>query len=230
MKKLISIICALVMVLSMMGCQQQAEPAESTSAEDYSNTTLTGKVTAIDGTVVTLQLGELTETDRTTSDSKKPSAGGSQTPGKENSNGDAERPSSNGGEDTPPEMPSGEEGEAPSEVRASKQGGEEKGSASPKKADDEKGAGGKSSTQSKMSNSKDGKSLGGSVSSFTPGEETATLDLNGAAVTVERKEGDADGSISDISEDDILVIVVGENNAAATVTVKYIRKSGSDNG
>lgn len=232
MKKLISLLCALAMILSMMGCQQQSEPTESTNAEDYRNTTLTGKVTAIDGTTVTLQLGELTEMDRTKPGDIDPSAGGNQIPEMgNNSGGFAELPSSNESENTPPEMPEGEAGETPPEVPTGEQGNAEMGGVPPQKPDGEQGTGEMGSMPGEIPNHQSGgMGFGGSMNFFAAGEETVTMDLSGAAVTVESMEGNADGRISDIAVENILVIEVGENTNVTTVTVKYIPEFGDKMG
>lgn len=69
MKKILAIICALALILTMASC----------GGTDRSGTSVTGKVTSIDGTKITLSLGEISESEQ----------GGGQ-----------------GG--TPPEMPSGD--------------------------------------------------------------------------------------------------------------------------
>lgn len=69
MKKILAIICALALILTMASC----------GGTDRSGTSVTGKVTGIDGTKITLSLGEISESEQ----------GGGQ-----------------GG--TPPEMPSGD--------------------------------------------------------------------------------------------------------------------------
>ncbi|MCF0146294.1 MAG: hypothetical protein HUJ73_06875, partial [Eubacterium sp.] len=55
MKKLIMVLCAAALIFSMT--------ASRAKAEENSGQTVTGKVISIDGTKVTLQLGELTETE-----------------------------------------------------------------------------------------------------------------------------------------------------------------------
>ena len=60
MKKLLSILCAAALTLSLAAC--------GSSTENYAGQTLTGQVTAIDGSAVTLQLGELTEDTNTPPD------------------------------------------------------------------------------------------------------------------------------------------------------------------
>ncbi len=92
MKKLTSFICVFALVLSLTGCQGKTSDKIST---------LTGKVTAIDGTTVTLQLGELTE-------GKAPDSGQSN---KEDAGTPPEKPNgeqnADGENGTKPEPPSG---------------------------------------------------------------------------------------------------------------------------
>lgn len=115
-----------------MGCQQQAEPTDSTNAEDYNNTTLTGKVTTIDGAIVTLWLGELTEMDTTKPSGIEPFSRGNQIPEMgNNSDGFAAFPGSNESENTPPEMPSGGNGETPPEMPSGSQNSAEMGQIPP---------------------------------------------------------------------------------------------------
>lgn len=99
MKKLTSIICTVVLVFSLVGCQGQTADKAGT---------LTGKVTAIDGTTVTLQLGELAERKSPEiKESPENSEKGENPPGIPSGNQNA------GGENgTPPEPPSGEGGNA----------------------------------------------------------------------------------------------------------------------
>lgn len=90
MKKLIAILCAAALTLSLAAC--------GSTAEDYVGQTLTGQVTAIDGSAVTLQLGELTEDANTppdgSSDAQTPPDGGSDT------NTPPEKPGDASGSDT----------------------------------------------------------------------------------------------------------------------------------
>ncbi len=97
MKKLLSILCAAALTLSLAAC--------GSSTENYAGQTLTGQVTAIDGSAVTLQLGELTEDTNTPpekpEDSSDSGTANGQPPAKpDDASGDA-----NG---TPPDMPSGD--------------------------------------------------------------------------------------------------------------------------
>ena len=93
MKKLLSILCAAALTLSLAAC--------GSSTENYAGQTLTGQVTAIDGSAVTLQLGELTEDTNTppdlpssSSDAQTPPDGGSDT------NTPPEKPGDASGSDT----------------------------------------------------------------------------------------------------------------------------------
>lgn len=65
MKKLISILCAGAMLLSLAACGAKADTT-------YVGQTITGKVTALEGTSVTLALGELTEDAAPGGDSQQP--------------------------------------------------------------------------------------------------------------------------------------------------------------
>ncbi len=65
MKKLISILCAGAMLLSLAACGAKADTT-------YAGQTITGKVTALEGTSVTLALGELTEDAAPGGDSQQP--------------------------------------------------------------------------------------------------------------------------------------------------------------
>lgn len=86
MKRVIALLCSVAMICLLASCSKS-----SNSETDYSNQTLTGQVTSVDDTKVTLQLGEL----------------GTQ--------GGMQRPDENGGnqmqgdKQTPPEIPDGED-------------------------------------------------------------------------------------------------------------------------
>lgn len=87
MKKLISILCAGAMLLSLAVCGAKADTT-------YAGQTITGKVTALEGTSVTLALGELTE-------DAAPGGGDSQQPPEMSSDGQTgDQPTG-----TPPEKP-----------------------------------------------------------------------------------------------------------------------------
>ena len=96
MKKLRLFLCMAIIICSLTACNTQ---------KDYSNQTITGKVTAVKGTKVTLQLGEMTgmQGGQMPGDMQQPS----QMPGGDNPNGNnPQMPQSN---EQPPEKPDGED-------------------------------------------------------------------------------------------------------------------------
>ena len=108
-KKVFSILCAAALTLSLVACGKE-------TTENGSGPTLTGQVTAIDGSSVTLQLGELSQERQDPPEEPEgdaPSESGepnhsdrqdNQTPPEKPDGG-----TSDSGGDTPPEMPSGME-------------------------------------------------------------------------------------------------------------------------
>ena len=185
-KKIRSLFCATALTLSLAAC--------GSKTSDYSGQTITGEITDIDGTAVTMQLGEL-------------SAGGM--PSHDVSD------SSDSGQ-TPPDKPDGEtqSGNSSSEDHASSDS-----SQPPAKPDSQSGStdsqppekpdGQSSDTQSSDSNSQppekpDGEAPsgtpGGMGSSFTAGEESVTLDFANAEIT----KNDESIELSDLAEGDIL--------------------------
>ena len=93
-KKFVSLLCAAAMVLSLAACGAKADAA-------YAGQTLTGRVTAVDGSTVTLALGELTE-DAMPSGGAPAGGSDSQQPSEMPSGDQSGQPSG-----TPPEKPDG---------------------------------------------------------------------------------------------------------------------------
>ncbi len=107
MKKLVSILCAGAMLLSLAACGAKADTT-------YAGQTVTGKVTTLEGTSVTLALGKLTENAAFGSDSQQPPEmpGDGQT-GDQSTGTPPEKPdgdSSQSNDSQPPEMPEGSMG------------------------------------------------------------------------------------------------------------------------
>lgn len=215
MKKRISILCVLALVASLSGCQTQSiqekenETEVASTEKDYSNSTLTGKVTKVDGTLVTLQLGELAEAQLATPP-EKPEGN------KEGVEASSEMPEEDGN-GAPPELPEGGETETPSELP---EGGRDETPPEKPEGNGEEGEAPEGDTPT-------GNAPAGGMTNFTPGEETAVIDLAGAEVVKESQGTETEASLTDIAVDDILVIVVGDDNSAAKVTVK---ESGSMGG
>lgn len=107
MKKLVSILCAGAMLLSLAACGAKADTT-------YAGQTVTGKVTTLEGTSVALALGKLTENAALGSDSQQPPEmpGDGQT-GDQSTGTPPEKPdgdSSQSNDSQPPEMPEGSMG------------------------------------------------------------------------------------------------------------------------
>lgn len=188
-KKIRSLFCAAALTLSLAAC--------GSKTSDCSGQTITGEITDIDGTAVTMQLGEL-------------SAGGM--PSHDVSD------SSDSGQ-TPPDKPDGEtqSGNSSSQDSASSDS-----SQPPAKPDSQSGSTDSqppempssqdsfSNSQSSDSNSQpsekpDGEAPSGTPggmggSSFTAGEESVTLDFANAEIT----KNDESIELSDLAEGDIL--------------------------
>ena len=145
-KKFVSLLCAVAMALSLAACGARADAA-------YAGQTLTGRVTAVDGSTVTLALGELTE-------DAMPS-GGAPTGGS-----DSQQPS---------EMPSGDQSGQPSGTPPEKPDGNSTDGGSDSQQPSEMPSGDQSGQQPPE--------MGGMTGSFTESGETATVDLSAAAVT-----------------------------------------------
>lgn len=193
MKRRSIFLCSLALCLSITGCSGAAASssasttsssvsasASSTSVDtaqaDYSNQTITGKVVSMDGTSVTLQLGELT------GGGPGGSSDGQTPPDMPNSDS-----SSDGSSDqqTPPDMPGGD----------SQMGG---------------GPGGQT---------------------FTAGEGTAAIDLDGATIQKSENGETTDASIDDISTDSVLTVTFGDDNTITSVVIESVSTGGpSGNG
>lgn len=124
MKKLVSILCAGAMLLSLAACGAKADTT-------YAGQTVTGKVTTLEGTSVTLALGKLTENAALGSDSQQPPEmpGDGQT-GDQSTGTPPEKPdgdSSQSNDSQPPEMPengaNGQDGGTPPEMPEGSMGG-----------------------------------------------------------------------------------------------------------
>ena len=182
-KKFLSLLCAAAMVFSLAACGTKTDTT-------YAGQTLTGRVTAIDGTSVTLALGELTE-------NSAPSGGA---------------PSGDSDSQQPPEMPSGDsESSQPSGTPPEKPDGgssDESGQQPPEKPE-EGGSQSDGSTPPEMPDSMTG------GSSFTESGETLTADISKASIT---KDGES-VSASDVAVDDILTVTFDSKGVVSTVEV-----------
>ena len=109
MKRITALLCIASMTVLMTACAEKGT--------DYSNQTLTGKVTAVDGTKVTMRLGALSEQETPQKEEAAEGSQGETLAAKGEGNGESDGQS-------PPEMTSGEaptdnaEGDAPPEKQS----------------------------------------------------------------------------------------------------------------
>ena len=182
-KKFLSLLCAAAMVFSLAACGTKTDTT-------YAGQTLTGRVTAIDGTSVTLALGKLTE-------NSAPSGGA---------------PSGDSDSQQPPEMPSGDsESSQPSGTPPEKpdDGSSDESGQQPPEKPEEGGSQSDGSTPPEMPDSMTG------GSSFTESGETLTADISKASIT---KDGES-VSASDVAVDDILTVTFDSKGVVSTVEV-----------
>ena len=206
MKRMISLCCAGLMAFSLAACGSQN--ATSSTSTPQVTSSVVGKITALDGTTATLQLGELTENQP----GDPPSQDGTQSGG-DNANGDS---SASGQSQTPPEKPEGDN---------NTQGTGDSSSST----DTQSGSSTPPSGQNAPPSDGQGPAPG---STFTAGEETATVDLSSATVTKESQDGTTDASLSDLAVGDVIEVTMGDDNTATAVVIKSLggAPGGSDSG
>ena len=124
MKRLLACFCAAAMLISLTACGARSESSDETTQAAtgltaYADSTVTGKITALDGAVVTLQLGTLAERpdgENGGTPPEKPDGDSNETPPAkpdgENGGTPPEKPDGDSNE-TPPAKPDGDSGETP---------------------------------------------------------------------------------------------------------------------
>ena len=213
-KKFISLLCAAALTLSLAACGSKS------AGTDYSGQTLTGKITAIDGTAVTMQLGELTD-DRSAPPDAQGGAGETPPDKPDGEAPEGSQDSAPSDSAQPPEKPDGESGSTDAQPPEKPDG--ESGSTDtqpPEKPDGENDGGQNGGSGNQPPEKPDGEAPGGmgGMSSFTAGDESATLDFSGAEIT---KNGESI-ALDDLAVDDVLTVEVGENNAVTTANVETV--------
>ena len=199
-KRTIALLCAAAMALSLAAC----------GTGEWSGQTLTGQVTEIDGSTVTLQLGELNEggapgdqngqtgqNDQNDTNSQDAPTGQPDQTGQAPSDGQ-----------TPPDRPDGGDG-SDGGTSPDRPEGQSSDGQPPEKPDGTAGGSGDA-----PSAPPDGAPSGG-MGGFTAGDETATLDFSSAAIT---KDG-ADVSLDEIAVGDVLTCTVGDGDAVTGAEV-----------
>lgn len=217
MKRMISLCCAGLMAFSLAACGSQNATSSTSTLQVTSS--VVGKITALDGTTATLQLGELTENQP----GDPPSQDGTQ-PSGDNANGDS---SASGQPQTPPEKPEGESSsDSSTQTPPAKPDGQDNNQSS---SDNQNSTAGQNAPPSDGQGPAPG-------STFTAGEETTTVDLSGAAVTKESQDSTTDASLSDLAVGDVIEVTMGDDNTATAVVIKSIggapggAPGGSDSG
>lgn len=224
MKKTFSLLCVSAMVLSLAACG--SSQTESNTDTAYADTTVIGQVTAINGNSVTLQLGTLSESDA------KPASPNASSSADNTSDTQAppDKPAENdsGTNDTaPPAMQSSDETDSNNQTPPDRP--EESESVNNESSSDNsvpEEASGSTSSDSGASAPPDkpdndnniGNPLSGSPGSsqsFTAGEETITIDLSSAEITLDGSPA----SISDIAADDILNVTFDSSGTVSSVEV-----------
>lgn len=206
MKRMISLCCAGLIAFSLAACGSQN--ATSSTSTPQVTSSVVGKITALDGTTATLQLGELTENQP----GDPPSQDGPQ-PSGDNANGDS---SASGQSQTPPEKPEGDNNTQDTGDSSSS-------------TDTQSGSSTPPSGQNAPPSDGQGPAPG---STFTAGEETTTVDLSSATVTKESQDGTTDASLSDLAVGDVIEVTMGDDNTATAVVIKSLggAPGGSDSG
>lgn len=258
MKRRSIFLCSLALCLSITGCSGAAASSSAsttsssvsasassvstdTSETDYSNQTITGKVVSMDGTSVTLQLGELTESgpggssdgqtppDMPNSDSSSDGSSDQQIP-PEKPDGDSSSDSSSD-QQTPPEKPDGDASSDSSSDGSSNQ------QTPPEKPDgdtsSDDSSDGSSDGQTPPDMPGGGSQMGGGPGgqTFTAGEGTAAIDLDGVTIQKSENGETVDASIDDISTDSVLTVTFGDDNTITSVVIESVSTGGpSGNG
>ena len=207
---------------------------------DYSNQTITAKVTSIDGSSVDLQVGELNLPEM-------PEGGEMQTPPDGNGpSGDVQgSDGQNNDAQTPPEKPddngNGAQGsngqnsdaqtapEKPDDNDNGAQGSDGQSNDAqtpPEKPDDNSNGAQGSDEQSSDAQTPPEMPNGGGMDFFTAGDDTLTLDFADTEILVENGNDTEEGSLDDIAADSILSIEFDENGDVAQVTVLSTQPGG----
>ncbi len=199
-RTILAILCTLALLAGLTACGKQK--------------TVTGKITAIDGTTVTLQLGELSDDEDSSNTSGAPQGEPPAKPDGDNSN------SSGAPQDNPPEMPDGDNSDssgAPQGEPPAKPDGDNSDSSGAPQGEPPAKPDGDSSNFSGAPQGNPPELPGGSGTStnFTAGTETLTVELGSATIT----KNNAAAAVSDLSVGDVVQVELNSKSKAAAVTV-----------
>ncbi len=205
-KKFLSLLCAAAMVLSLASCG-----TANTTDTTYAGQTLTGRITAIDNSTVTLALGEVTEAAQPSGgdDSQQPP----EMPSGESGSAAGEQPTG-----TPPEKP---DGDSDSKSDNSSSQPPEKPAGSNGSSSDSSDAENSSSEQGGTPPDMPSGGMGGG-STFTESGESATINLSDVTVT---KDG-ASVTAADLAVDDILTVTFDDSGRIESAEVVSLDSKG----
>ena len=206
-EKLISIALSAAMALSLAACSRNTQTETTiaaTTATEQAETNLTGKITAIEGSTVTLSLGSLTEGQPGNMESQTPpdmsDSDNSQTP--------PDAPSGNNSQ-TPPEKPEGDSSQTPPEMPSGSNSQVPSGNAGQTPPDNPGDDSAQAPGNGQMpSGQPDGMN-------FQESGETRTLDLSNAEIT----KNEQSVTVDTLAVDDILVLTLSTDGTAAAVQV-----------
>ena len=238
-RKMMAAACAALMMISMYGCGAssssqtatsvvESQTSESSTADTANTTTDAGKITAIDGTKVTVALGTLSEEQKPQGQAPdqpgeaKDGSGASSENGSADSSTVLEKPSGDNG--SAPEKPSGDNGNAPEKPSddANQSDSSQTTGDSSEISDSQQPSGEGSGNGAPEKPSGDGQAPGNGGpggTNFTESGETTTLDLSSATITKEGPNGEKTITIDDLSTDDILTWEM-DGDTVTSVTVK----------
>lgn len=211
MKKILSLLCIVALLVIVTACAKKKE-----ETVDRSGTTVAGKVTSINGSVVELTLGTLEES----SDDKTPPEMPSGNDSSENGSGAPDgTPPAKPDEDSSSDSSSKPDGTPPAKPdEDSSDGGGENGGTPPEMpSGDQSGSGENGGTPPEIPNGNGG-------ATFTEGDETASVDLSSATVT----KNSETVSVSDIAVGDVLKITFNDENTASAVEIVNVGTNGGN--
>ena len=199
-RTILAILCTLALLAGLTACGKQK--------------TVTGKITAIDGTTVTLQLGELSDDEDSYDSSGTPQGEPPAKPDGDNSD------SSGAPQGEPPAKPDGDNSDssgAPQGNPPAKPDGDNSDSSDAPQGNPPEMPDGDSSNFSGAPQGELPELPGGSGTSanFTAGTETLTVELGSATIT----KNNAAAAVSDLSVGDVVQVELNSKSEAAAVTV-----------
>lgn len=221
-KSMSALLCAAIVTASLTACGSADNTASS-----YSNQTVVGKITSIDGDTVTLQLGTLSDgtgseqsTDSTSEKTQDSGSGNAESTDSQNQTDDTQQ-------GTPPEKPDGDSsGNTDSSDTSQQQG------TPPEKPDgDSSDSNSQQQGNPPSGSAPSGGQAGGAPQeqtvTFTAGDDSTTVDLSKAVVTEESSGADTRIDTDDLEKGDVLVVDIGSGNQAEYAVVRNTGSSGS---